>query len=328
MSGSGCLLVFCEPLTENTPAAISFEMIGLGREIADELSVELAAVAPKDIANEVIAHGAGKVFTAEKPADEGYNPEWYVAFLEEVCNRADPVAVLFGHTSLGQDVAPRLAQRLGAGLATDATAVNVEEKKLPVTKQVQGGVGIATYSFNSTPQIVTVRPRVGNVPDRDESGAAEVIEIDVTEDAGKARWEVIDRVIEEGGDIKLDEAEVVVSGGRGIGGSEEFDMVRELAREIGAAVGSSRPPCDLGWMPSSQQVGITGTVISPQVYFAIGISGASQHLSGMCDSKTIIAVNKDPDADIFKVANYGVVGDYRQVLPAIIDTIKENKNFG
>lgn len=321
---SNCLLVFCEAGESSASEPVSLEVLGLALELAGVMGLDVTAAATSDIASEVAAHAVGRVFTSKKSFDEGYRPEWYVAFMEEACSLSNPIAVFFAHTPLGQDIAPRLAQKLGTGLVTDASGVSAEGKKLLVTKVRQGGVALATYSCNTTPQIVTVRARLGSIPDRDESTAAEIIEVEVPAEA-QPQWELADRILEESVEIKLEDADVVVSGGRGMGGPEGFELLKELARTTGAAVGASRPPCDAGWISSSQQVGITGKIISPDVYIAVGISGKSQHLSGMGDSKKIVAINKDAEAEIFQTSDYGVVGDYKKVLPALIDTIKESK---
>ncbi len=325
MSKGKNLLVFCETGASGYPEPASLEVLGLAQELAGAMKLKVAAAVIGEMASEVAAEDVSRVFAAKAPSEGSYCPEWYTAFIEKACSACDPVAVLFAHTQLGQDIAPRLAQRIGAGLVTDASGVSVEKKKLLVTKGVQGGVALASYSFKTKMQVVTVRPRVGKVPERNESKPAEVVELDVPEEAARSQWELVERIKDESEDIKLEDAEVVISGGRGMGGPEGFETLRALAKLIGAAVGSSRPPCDAGWIPSSQQVGITGRIISPQVYIAVGISGASQHLSGMADSKKIVAINKDPDAQIFRVADYGVVGDYRKVLGAFIEAIRENK---
>ena len=319
------ILVFCEANENGQPKSISLEMLGLARILGEQLGCEVAAVSPKSIAAKVAAYGVDRVHSIDEPPKGGYHPEWHIAFMEEIFNKTNPDVIIFGHTPMGQDVAPRLGVRLSAGMVSDSVGLKVEDGKLIATKQIQGGIGIASYSFENAPNIITVRPGVGAVPDSVEGNKDEVVELSLEEKSAPARWEFIESVCEECGEIKLDEAEIVVSGGRGMEGSEGFALVAELASTLGGAVGSSRPPCDMDWISPSHQVGITGTVISPQVYFAIGISGASQHLSGMCDSKTIIAINKDPDADILKVANYGVVGDFKDVVPAMIDEIKESK---
>ncbi|MCX5868351.1 MAG: electron transfer flavoprotein subunit alpha/FixB family protein [Proteobacteria bacterium] len=320
------LLVFCEIGDRGAVAPASLEVLGLARELSGPMKLEVAAAAPREISGEVAECGPSCIYIAPSSAPTGYFPEWYASFLGEAARLTEPEAVLFAHTPLGQDLAPRLAQKLGTGLVTDAAGIRAEGKKLLVTKAVYGGVALATYSLNSTPQIITLRSRLGKIPPKEPGRSTETVEVKLPEGGGKPHWELVNRIEEKSAEIKLEEAQVVVSGGRGLGGPEGFELLRELAGLIGAAVGASRPPCDSGWIPSSQQVGITGKVISPQVYIAVAISGASQHLSGMGDAKKIVAINKDPDANIFKTADYGAVGDCRQILPAMIETLEKIKS--
>jgi electron transfer flavoprotein alpha subunit len=322
MSGTDGVLVVCESDSAGTITSLSLEMLGLGRELAGSMGSPLNATAAGDIAGDVSACRPAAVYTAPALTGPAYHPEWHVAFVEEACRRCKPAVVIFPHSPQGQDIAPRLAERLNTGLVTDSVGLRFEEGTLLALKPVQGGVALATYSFHTSPRIVTVRRGIAKAAERDESHMAETIEIDVPSTAGAA-WEFVNRFREESGEIKLEDADVVVSGGRGMGGLDGFELLRELAAVLGAAVGASRPPCDAGWISSSHQVGITGTLVAPRVYIAVGISGTSQHLSGMADSKTIVAINKDADADIFTVADYGVVGDYRQVVPALGDAVKE-----
>jgi electron transfer flavoprotein alpha subunit len=320
-----CLLVFCESTDSGIPEATSLEVLGLGKKLSEAMGYELAAAATNDISCEAAAHGADRIFSAPPPSGNTYPTTWYAALLEQACQRCNPGAVLFAHTPLGQDIAPRLALRLGTWFVSDAVDIAIHDNKILAQKPIQGGVALATYSFNTSPSIITVRRGVGNVPERDESHAAKVDEIEVGSQHLYGQWELVDRVSEETKGIKLEYAKIIVSGGRGIGGTEGFEMLRELAEELGAAVGASRPPCDAGWISPSHQIGITGTVVSPEIYIAVGISGASQHLSGMGNSKKIVAINKDPDAYMFKVSDYGAVCDYKQVLPALINAIRENR---
>jgi electron transfer flavoprotein alpha subunit len=211
---------------------------------------------------------------------------------------------------------------------SDAISAKIEKGVLQIKKPVQGGAALATYSFNTSPQVITVQRGIGSMPEKTTAGGPQIEKISVSLKDFQTPWRRSERIKAESPEIKLEEAKVIVSGGRGMGGPEGFNLLNELAEVIGAAVGASRPPCDAGWVASSRQVGITGTTVRPEVYFAVGISGASQHLSGMADSKKIIAVNKDPDAEIFRVADLGVVGDYRKVLPAFIARLKARKAEG
>ncbi len=219
------------------------------------------------------------------------------------------------------DLGPRLAFALKAGLTTDAVALEMKAGALACTKPIYGGNAMAVYVSKGTPALATVRPGAGDPAAPDASRSGETVSVEV--EAPSARLSLGEKVLEEGEDIRLEEAKVIVSGGRGLGGAEGFEQLRELARLLGGAVGASRPPVDAGWWPSTQQVGITGKIVSPEVYVAVAISGSSQHLSGMSDSRVIVAINKDPEAYIFKVSDYGVVGEWQQVLPGLSSRIKE-----
>ncbi len=324
VSNTDSVLVVCEAYAPGKIEPISLEVLGLGKELAQASGGELIAVVTEDIAEEAAAHGPNRICTARMPPGEGYNPEWQTAFVEQACRRCNAALVIFPHTQFGQDIAPRLSERLRAGLVTDCVRIGSDDKNFVATKPVQGGVALATYSFDVVPAVVTIRRGAGDIPSRGESHAPDIMALDIPLE-GTGTWELLEHVREESAETRLDDAEVVVSGGRGIGGVDGFQMLQELADALNAAVGASRPPCDAGWVPPSRQVGITGKTISPQTYIAVGISGASQHLSGMSDSKKIVAINKDADAHIFRVADYGVVGDYRQVVPSFIDAIREAK---
>jgi len=322
------VLVFCEAAAPGVLEKNSLEALGLGQSLARSLGADLFAAAPDDLAEEAAAYSAARVFSAPSPPEDSYPAPWHAAFVEAALKLCDPTVVIFAHTCLGQDIAPRLAQRLGTWLVSDVVGAKIVKGALQVTKPVQGGAAIATYTFNTSPRIITVRRGVGPVPERAPAANPRMEKINVPDDNSRARWRMLERIEAESGEIKLEDAKVVVSGGRGLGGSEGFGLLQELAQITGAAMGASRPPCDAGWVPSSRQVGITGTTVCPEVYIAVGISGASQHLSGMADSRKIIAVNKDPDAEIFRVADYGVVGDYRKILPSFIEQLKAEKASG
>jgi electron transfer flavoprotein alpha subunit len=226
------------------------------------------------------------------------------------------------------DLAPRLSFRLETGLTTDCVDLSIDpaSKLLLQTKPVYGGNALAVYVCETRPQMVTVRSKMMSPLDRDDSRKGEVIAFDPKIDDSLIRTEVIERVKEETEWVKLEDADVVVSGGRGIGDPSGFKQIEELARLLGGAIGASRPPCDLKWVPSTHQVGLTGKIVIPDLYIAVGISGASQHLAGMSESKRIVAINEDQKANIFDVAHYGVVGDYREVLPSFIKKVSELKD--
>jgi len=242
-----------------------------------------------------------------------------------VAKEVMPQIILLGQTAIGRDLASRLAFRLGAAVTMDCVALEIdpESKRLLQTKPVYGGNARAIYTYESDPQIATVRAKVMAPLERDDSRKGEVITIEAGLDPSAIRTKFLEKVKEEVEGIKLEDASVVVSGGRGVGGPEGFKELEELAKLLGGAVGASRPACDNGWMPDTSQVGLTGKIVTPDLYFAVGISGSSQHMAGCSSSKAIIAINKDSEANIFKEARYGVVGDWKKVIPALTEKVKE-----
>jgi electron transfer flavoprotein alpha subunit len=315
---------------EGALAAITSELLGAGRKLADDLGEELAAVLVgekvSDFAQEAISYGADKVYVVESPDVKDYVTDSYVAAMEKVCQQASPSILLMGQTSMGRDLAPRLAFRLGTGLTTDCLelAIDPESKLMQMTKPVYGGNALAiVVSDKSRPQMATVRPKAMEALAKDDSRKGEVVKVDPAIDPSSVKVKFLEKVKEEVEGVKLEDAEVVVCGGRGIGAPENFAQVEALAKLLGGAMGATRPPCDSGWVPATSQVGLTGKLVTPTLYIGIALSGASQHLAGCSGSKNMIAINKDPDANIFNVCQYGVVGDYKKVLPPFIEKVKE-----
>jgi electron transfer flavoprotein alpha subunit len=326
-----CVLICGEVTEQKQIAHITLELLGIGRKLADELGEELlAAVVGSDvskIADETIYFGADKVYVVDDPLLKEYNGDCYVTVLERLCGEVKPDIILMGQTPIGIDLAPRLSFRLKTRLTTDCIDLGIdpETKLLLLTKPVYGGNALAVYVSETKPQMATVRSKTMTALARDDSRKGKVIQFDPEIDAFLIRTELIEKVEEEWKGVKLEDADVVVSGGRGIGGPDGFRRIEELAKLLGGATGASRPPCDAGWVTSTHQVGLTGRIVTPNLYIAVGISGASQHLAGMSESKKIVAINKDPGANIFKVAHYGVIGDYREVLPAFTEKVRELK---
>jgi electron transfer flavoprotein alpha subunit len=242
-----------------------------------------------------------------------------------VVGQASPQVLIIGQTSIGRDLAPRLAFRLNtaAALGCLELAIDPSSKKLLQTKPVYGGNALAVFTTDSFPQMATVRPKAMTPLAPDQSRKGEVIKVEAGLDASAVRAKVLEKVPEEVEGIKLEDAEVVVGGGRGIGSAEGFVQLEELAKLLKGAVGATRPPCDNGWVPAGAQVGLTGKIITPDLYIAIALSGSSQHMSGCSGSKTIVAINKDPEANIFREARFGVVGDWKKVVPALTEKLKE-----
>jgi electron transfer flavoprotein alpha subunit len=312
------------------PVAITHELLGVGRKLADSLGEPLSAVllADKvgDAAKDAIAFGADNVYVVESPLLKDYVTDSYVGAIEKLCHEVKPNIVLVGQTPMGRDLAPRLAFRLGTGVTLDCLDLKIDpQTKLMVqTKPVYGGNALAEIVCEKTrPQMATVRPKTMEALARNDSRKGEIIHFDPKLDASKIRAKFVERVKEKVEGVKLEDANVVVCGGRGMGGPENFAMLKELAKILGAALGASRPPCDNGWVPATLQIGLTGKIVSPTLYIAVAVSGASQHLSGCSGSKNIIAINKDSEANIFKVARYGVVGDYKKILPPFTNKVKE-----
>lgn len=319
----------CSEFVEGKLGTISLELLGIGRKLADELGQELATViigsGIGDAAKEAIAYGADKVYVVDDPLVKGYQAECYAAIMEKTAKEHAPAILLMGQTSIGRDLAPRVAFKLETGLSTDCVELTIdpESKRMIQTRSVYGGNAMASMISESDPQMATVRAKSQEPLGRDDSRSGEVINVDAGVDASTIKTKVVETVKEEVAGIKVEDADVVVCGGRGIGSAEGFASLEELAKLLGGAVGSTRPPCDNNWIASTAQIGLTGKIVTPTVYFGIALSGASQHIAGCSGSKNIIAINKDAEANIFKVAHYGVVGDYKKILPALIEKCRE-----
>jgi electron transfer flavoprotein alpha subunit len=309
---------------------ISLEMLGEGRSIADQLGGDVQAVAlghgVADVATTLAHYGAQKIFVADDPSLENYTAEGYTNVLANLVKQTRPALVLLGATTAGKDLAPRLAARLAVGLASDCTGFAVQDGEVLMTRPIYAGKAIATIKEAGRPYMATMRPNIFAAPEADTSRAAEVENIPA--DAGEIRAKVLEMIMEAGERVELTEADIVVSGGRGLKAPEHFALIEELADVLGAAVGASRATVDAGWKDHSYQVGQTGKVVTPTLYIACGISGAIQHLAGMKTSKYIVAVNKDPEAPIFKVADYGIVGDLFKVVPVLAEEFKKMKAEG
>ena len=306
---------------------VTFEMLGEGTRIAEKLGgAAEAALLGSDVSGltDALAHyGAAKVYLADDPSLEKYSGEGYTTVLAKLIRKAEPVVVLLGATNQGKDLASRVAARLGLGLASDCTAFDVAAGgRLVITRPVYGGRAIATVVEKTTPQMATVRPNVTAPlePDALKTAPVERLAMEI----GHIRAQVIGLVQESGQQqVGLAEAEIIVSGGRGLKGPENFCLLEELADVLGAAVGASRAAVDAGWIDHSHQVGQTGRTVTPNLYIACGISGAVQHLAGMKTAKYIVAINKDPEAPIFKVADYGIVGDLFEAVPILTEEFKK-----
>jgi electron transfer flavoprotein alpha subunit len=309
--------------TDGEVKKVTHELLTLAARLGEPAAV---LVGPGyDRAKDALAeHGAATVYVADAPELTEYLVAPTVEVLAKVVADTGPAAVLIASGADGKEVAGRLAVRTGSGLLTDATDVTGAEGSVTAEQQVFGGSTVVTSRVTTGTPVITVRPN--SVAPEGAPAAAERVDVSVElSDAAKAA-RVTDRVVEEKGERPdLSEAAIVVSGGRGVGSGESFAVVEALADALGAAVGASRAATDAGWYPHQHQVGQTGKTVSPQLYVAAGISGAIQHRAGMQTSKTIVAVNKDPEAPIFELVDFGVVGDLHQVLPALTDEVKQRK---
>lgn len=314
---------------EGKLAVIAAELLGCGRKLADDLGQELYCLLVgsdvDSLAQEAIAFGADKVYVVSDPLLKDYQTDSYVTVVEKVVRQVMPQILLLGQTSIGRDMAPRLAFRLDTAVSTDCVglAIDPDSKLLRQTRPVYGGNARAVFTTESRPQMATVRVKAMSPLERDDSRQGEVIIIEAGLDPEAIRTKVLEKIVEEVEGIKLEDAAVVVSGGRGIGSAEGFKQLEELAKLLKGAVGASRPPCDNDWVPSGYQVGLTGKIIAPELYIAVALSGSSQHMTGCSSARTIVAINKDPEANIFREARFGVVGDWKKVFPAFADKVKE-----
>jgi electron transfer flavoprotein alpha subunit len=322
------IAVFCE-IKDGKLLPIAAEGLGAGRKLADLLGQDLSAIVIGNniagIAPSAITFGASKVYTIDAPLFKDYNADAYVKAIEKVVTQIMPTVIILGQTDIGRDLAPRLAFKLGTAATMDCVdlAIDPVSKRLLQTKPVYGGNAQAIFITDTNPQIVTIRTKAMTAPAPDNLRKGEVINISVEIQDTDIRTKVVNRVVEEVAGIKLEDAQVVVVGGRGIGGADGFKQLEELAKLLKGAVGASRPPCDNGWIPDTVQIGLTGKIIAPELYIAIAVSGSSQHMSGCSGSKTIVAINKDKEANIFRHARFGVVGDWKKVLPAFTAKVKE-----
>jgi len=308
--------------------AITRELLGTGRKLADGLGQELGALVmgegAVEASQELIALGADTVYTAE--GITGDNPELIAAAISAACQQITPLVTLLGYNDFGRDVGPRVAGSLEQSVTTDCVSLGIDEnaEAVSITRPVYGGKALAeSASGLDSPQIVMLRPHSQPPAEPDTSRQGKASALDLAADESSVKCRIIQTVQEEARGIQLEEAEVVVAGGRGIGSKEGFDMLQEMAALLKGAVGATRAPCDEGWVPPTLKIGQTGKIVNPKLYFAIGISGAAQHTTGITGSKCIVAINNDADANIFDFSDLGIVADYRQAVPALIEEIKK-----
>ena len=314
---------------------VTLELLGQGKQLAEGIGDEVGAVLighnVKPLAQELIAHGAHKVYVYDDPKFEHYNTTAFTRALVHFFNEVKPNVYLVGATNIGRDLGPRVANALQTGLTADCTNLFVDDdgKTIVWTRPALGGNIMAEIVCrNNRPQMGTVRPNVFKKPEADPNATGEVINMHVDLTEADFLTKFVELIKVGGNGIKIEEADIIVAGGRGMNGNEAFTgMLKELADVLGGAVGASRAAVDAGWIDALHQVGQTGKTVGPKIYIAAGISGAIQHLAGMSGSDCVIAINKDEDAPIFKVADYGIVGDAFEIVPKLTAAIKAAKGM-
>ncbi len=325
------LWVFIET-DEGKAKNVGYELLNPGRALADKLGEQLVAVVMgqnvRPVAEQAIAYGADTVLLVEGEEYNTYNTDAATYAMCSLIQKYKPSIVFYGATNNGRDLGPRVACKLETGLTADCTGLDIDEETglLMSTRPTFGGNLMATIACpDHRPQMSTVRPGVFKKPVSDPARQGTLVEEDIHISPADIRVKLVERVKEVAEAVNLEEAEIIVSGGRGLKEAKNFQLIRDLAEVLGATVGASRAAVDAGWIPHAHQVGQTGKTVAPKIYIAVGISGAIQHLAGMSGSDTVVAINKDPEAPIFGVADYGIVGDLFEVVPALIQEIKAYK---
>ncbi|WP_371361885.1 Caffeyl-CoA reductase-Etf complex subunit CarE [Sporomusa rhizae] len=319
-------------IAEGKPRNVGLELLGEGRKLADAMGQKLAAVIignnVEGVAKEAFAAGSDQVYLVEAPELARYSTDGYTATFTDLINTYKPSVILLGATNDGRDLGPRVACRVGTGLTADCTGLGIDEATglIGWTRPAFGGNIMATILCpEHRPQMGTIRPSVFKRPIPDYTKTGEIIRVGSKVKAEDIRTKIIEVVKVSTASCNLEEAEIIVSGGRGMCSPENFSLIEDLADALGGAVGASRAAVDAGWKAHMHQVGQTGKTVGPKIYFACGISGAIQHMAGMSSSDIIIAINKDPEAPIFKVADYGIVGDVLEVLPLLTEEFRKIK---
>ncbi len=319
--------VFAEQ-RDNALMPVVIELLGEGRRLADEIGCRLGVIVCGENIDQIVyelgCYGADIIYAADAPELKTYTTDAYTKVIYEAVTEYKPEIFLLGATHIGRDLGPSIAVKCGTGLTADCTKLEIhpEDGKLMQTRPAFGGNLMATIVCeHHRPQMATVRPGIMAKAAYDRQRQPELVSLDVTFEADELRERVIRVVKSMREHVSLTDADVVVSGGLGLGSPEGFELIRRLADRLGGVVGSSRAAVDAGWIPASHQVGQTGTTVRPKIYFACGISGAIQHLAGMQESKCIVAINKNENAPIFEVADYGIVGDLHKVIPAILNAL-------
>lgn len=330
MTANDDILVLVET-EDGKPASSALELLALARGLAADRRGNVSAVIVEDSQSDCIpllfAHGADQVFVAsDEGAGDRYRSDVWLTAATEVLSRVCPHCILLGHTDLGAEVGPRLAFRLKASIATGCERVDRQGGKLVITRPCFGNKAREVLTLHTEPAVTTVRARAIEPLLPDPSRRGEVVRIALPTNKDDYSVKVLERRQDEASEgVRLEMAKVVVAGGRGLGGPEGFKLLQQLASVLGGAVGASRVACDLEWCPRSWQIGLSGKTVAPDLYIAVGISGAGQHMAGCGKARAILAINSDPEAAIFKDASFGVIGDYKQIIPPLMEEISRHK---
>lgn len=320
-------LVCIETDDKGNITPLSLEALNATKQAVGSQEVVISAWVPgSDLTRaieELKFHQVEKIYKQEGDELGDYKPAIYLVAFENIYNRLKPELTVFGNSKQCLDLAARAAVKRNVPLVTDCIKIELDNEGLAFTKPVYSNNVLAVYAGGDSPCIVTIRPKSAEPSEPVSEKRGEVISLELTEEPILEEFEIIEKRIHDEGEKKLSDADVIVAGGRGIGDSKGFKELEKLADLLGGHVGATRPPCDLGWISPDAQVGITGAIVSPSVYIAVGISGSFQHMAGMNSSKTVVAINSDPDANIFKISDYGVVGEYEEVIPGLREEIEK-----
>jgi electron transfer flavoprotein alpha subunit len=333
---AGGILVITEIETDTqtpAPTALSLEMLGLARRVADEIGGGVTAVmlgagidgidGIDGIGATLVAHGADTVLAGDNALFAPYTADAWLPDVAKIATDTAPAVILLAHSTIGWDLAPRLAFRLDTAVATGCEAVDVDNGKILMTRACYGGKAREQISFTTAPAIATVKSKTQEPLERDEGRSGDIAALESILSPGQVRVRLTGQNREKAEGVRLETAKIVVAGGGGLGGPDGFTVAKELADLLGGAVGASRVAVELGWCPHSWQVGLSGKTVAPDLYIAIGISGAGQHMAGCANSGMIVAINQDADAAIFQSAKYGVISGYEEIVPALIGEIKK-----
>jgi len=326
-NNNGVLVVV--EMVESQPIDLGLEMLALARRLTDSMGGTVTAVAfgtGLETAGEILtAYGADQVLINDNAIFANFHAEAWLPDLSKIVAEVAPAIVLIGHSLSGTDLAPRLAFRLDVDVATGCESIDIINGRPHMTRSCFGGLAREVVTFNKTPAVATIRSKTQQALTPMMERAGEVKHVTSILDVNSIRSRVVNREREKAVGVKLESAKIVIGGGLGLGGPEGFNTLNEIAELVDGAVGASRAACDLDWCPRSYQIGLTGRTVAPELYLAVGISGASHHMAGCGNSKTIVSINSDPDAAIFKSSRFGIVGNSQEIMPALVEEIRKMK---